>query len=226
MKKYKYILSDADNTLFDFDLAEHEALSETMKKFGVCLSETEHAAYHEINDGLWKKLERGEITREKLKIVRFSEFSDFLGRGIEASPEELAQEYVKNLALQSQLVPGALEFCRNTSAKYPLYLITNGITHVQRSRLAGSPIADYFTGVFISEEMGCAKPDVTFFKKVQESIGDVDLSSYLVIGDSLSSDIQGAVNFGCDSVWISKSGKSDPRPTYTVKELSEISEII
>lgn len=145
MKKYKYILSDADNTLFDFDLAEHEALSETMKKFGVCLSETEHAAYHEINDGLWKKLERGEITREKLKIVRFSEFSDFLGRGIEASPEELAQEYVKNLALQSQLVPGALEFCRNTSAKYPLYLITNGITHVQRSRLAGSPIADYFT---------------------------------------------------------------------------------
>lgn len=226
MGKYKYILFDADNTLYDFDLAEHDALSATMGSFGVSLSEVEHAVYHDINDNLWKMLERGETTRDELKTRRFKEFSDYLGRSVTATPEDMAKEYVNNLAKQCQLIPGAEQLCRDLHGKYRLSLVTNGLTYVQRSRISLSPISQYFDDVFISEEMGVAKPDVTFFEKVRDAIGDGDVSAYLVIGDSLSSDIQGAVNFGCDSIWINRHGNSDLRPTYTVTELSEIYNII
>lgn len=226
MSRYKYILLDADNTLYDFDLAEHDALHATMAEFGVSLSEEEHSVYHGINDNLWKMLERGETTREELKTRRFDEFAEYLGMKDRLNAEELAKGYVVNLAKQCQLIDGAEALCRELSKKYRLSLITNGLTNTQRSRISLSPLPKYFTDIFISEEMGCAKPSVEFFDCVRKTIGDDDLSAYLVIGDSLSSDIQGAVNFGCDSVWISRDGKSDPRPTYTVTELSEIYGII
>lgn len=226
MSKYKYILFDADNTLYDFDRAEYDALGATMSAFGITIDEKDHAVYHEINDNLWKMLEKGQTTRDELKIRRFRAFSDYLKHSPSVSAEEMAKEYMGNLAKQCQLIPDAEKLCHDLHGNYRLSLITNGLTFVQRSRIALSPISKYFDDVFISEEMGVAKPDVNFFIKVRDAIGDTDLSTYLVIGDSLSSDIQGAVNFGCDSIWISRHGNSDPRPTYTVTELSEIYKII
>ena len=70
--------------------------------------------------------------------------------------------------------------------------------------------------------MGCSKPALSFFTQVAETVGDSDAWNYIVVGDSLSSDIQGAVNFGSDSVWINRTGANDPRPTYTVTDLTDI----
>lgn len=223
--KYKYILFDADNTLFDFNLSEKEALCATFREFGIELSADQNDVYHAINDALWKKLERGETTREKLKVQRFAEFADYLGKAT-LDPAELSGRYVLNLAKQSYLIDGAYELCRELSKEYPLYIITNGITYIQKKRFAASLISAFFKGIFISEEMGHTKPEAAYFTSVARSIGDADASRYLVIGDSLTSDISGAVNFGCDSIWISPEGASDARPTYTVKELSEIRSIL
>lgn len=223
---YKYILLDADNTLFDFTLAERIALHEVFALQGVELTDEQHHAYHLINDALWKALERGETTREKLKTQRFAEFLDYLDSDIKQTPAEIADGYVKLLAKQQHLIDGANELCEYLYGKYKLYIITNGISFVQHSRFDTSPISGYFERIFISDEMGTAKPERAFFDKVEEYIGSDDVSEYLVIGDSLSSDIQGAVNFGCDSVWVSSDGKSDERPTYTVKDLNAICDIL
>ena len=224
-KTYKYLLFDADNTLFDFDRSEKQALAETFAGFGAAISEAEIEAYHRINDALWKKLERGETTREKLKVQRFAEFIEYLGAS-EIDAFAAAAAYVERLSEQCFLIDGALGLCEHLSRKYPLYLITNGITTVQKKRFAKSPIKKFFKNVYISEEMGATKPDERYFRLVAGDIGDGDPENYLVIGDSLSSDIQGAVNFGCDSVWIAPEGKTDPRPTYTVRGFSEIYEIL
>ena len=72
--------------------------------------------------------------------------------------------------------------------------------------------------------MGCAKPAPEFFEKVIDFIGDKDKSKYLVIGDSLSSDIAGARAFGLDSVWISKN--ESEMPTYRIEKLSELHNIL
>lgn len=223
--KYKYILFDADNTLFDFNLAEREAVFATFAEIGIELTAEQIEVYHGINDALWKKLERGETTRDKLKVQRFAEFVDYLGAS-ECDPSGLAGRYVFNLAEQSPLIDGAYELCEELSKKYPLYIITNGITFVQRTRFAKSPIRVFFKGIFISEEMGTTKPEAAYFETVAQAVGESDPSQYLVIGDSLSSDISGAVNFGCDSIWISPDGAEDSRPTYTVRELAQIRNIL
>lgn len=223
-RKYKYILFDADNTLFDFNLSEQKALYATFMESGIELSAEQNEVYHGINDALWKKLERGETTRDKLKVQRFAEFVDYLGA--ELDPAELAKRYVLNLSEQSYLIDGAYELCEELSEKYPLYIITNGITFIQKKRFAKSPISVFFEGIFISEEMGHTKPEAAYFQAAARAIGEDDPSQYLVIGDSLTSDIAGAVNFGCDSIWITPDGAGDARPTYTVRELSEIRSIL
>ena len=221
MKEYKYLLFDADNTIFDFDRSEHEALKQTFASFGIALSEEQHSVYHGINDALWKKLEKGEVTRDKLKTLRFAQFLEYLGRD-DVDPCEAASLYVETLSDQSFLIDGAYEVCEQLSGFYPLYLITNGITSVQKKRFIASPVKKFFETVFISEEMGCAKPALEYFQKVCEAIGDDDASHYIVIGDSLSSDIRGASNFGCDSVWVCRDGTASDIATYTVDSLSKI----
>ena len=223
--KYRYLLFDADNTIFDFDLSEHEALKLTFRSFGIELSEEQHRVYHEINDSLWKKLEKGEITREVLKTLRFAQFLDHIGRD-DISPDKIALVYVEMLSRQSFLIDGAYEVCEKMCKSYPLYLITNGITSVQRRRFDSSPVKTFFKDVFISEEMGVSKPSREYFRKVCESVGDSNVDHYLVIGDSLSSDIRGAVNFGCDCIWIAPKGSESDLPTYTVDSLSKIEGIL
>lgn len=206
-RKYNYILFDADNTLYDFDLSESNALTETFNDFGVVLSDEQRKVYHEINDRQWKKLERGETTREQLKVARFAEFINYLHLNC-VSADQVSRSYVENLAKQCILLDGAYELCRDLAKVYSLYLITNGVKYVQKRRFSKSPISSFFTDIFISEEIGVNKPDKRFFEKVVKSIGDDDISHYIVIGDSLTSDIQGAKNTGCDSIWISSKGKN------------------
>jgi 2-haloacid dehalogenase len=82
---------------------------------------------------------------------------------------------------------------------------------------------------FISEEMGCAKPEKRFFDLVAAAIPDFDPASAIVIGDSLSSDIQGGINAGLDTCWYNPHGKPAPpnmNITHTVTDLKDILPIL
>ncbi|MBE6587252.1 MAG: noncanonical pyrimidine nucleotidase, YjjG family [Ruminococcaceae bacterium] len=221
---YKYLLFDADNTLLDFDLAEREALRETLLLSPLGFSEEIHKRYHVINDLEWKKLERGETTREKLRIDRFANLYREFGMDGELYGSETADIYTGMLSQQGQLIEGAEEVLSRLSKKYDCYIVTNGITEVQKSRMARTPLEKYIKHSFISQEMGCAKPSPLFFEKVFEYIGDGDRSRYLVIGDSLTSDIAGACAVGIDSVWLSF--RESSVPTYRIEKLTELFSIL
>ncbi|MBQ3528684.1 MAG: YjjG family noncanonical pyrimidine nucleotidase [Clostridia bacterium] len=221
---YKYLLFDADNTLLDFDLAEAQALKETLSLCPLGFNDEIHKRYHVINDLEWKKLERGETTREKLRIDRFANLYNEFGMDGERYGSSTADIYTERLSKQGQLIDGAEEVLRTLSKKYRCFIVTNGITEVQRSRMDKTPLLQFIEHSFISQEMGCAKPSRVFFDKVMEHIGDDDISAYLIIGDSLTSDIKGAYDIGMDSVWYSN-GKSD-MPTYCIENLFELYDIL
>ena len=69
------ILWDVDGTLLDFAAAEKAAIQRLFEEFGLgeCTDEMV-ARYAAINDGYWKRLERGEITKKEVLIGRFREF--------------------------------------------------------------------------------------------------------------------------------------------------------
>ena len=222
---YKYLLFDADNTLLDFDAAEKCAIRETLTESPIGYSEEIYNRYHIINDEEWKKLERGETTREVLRIDRFRRLYSEYGFDGNKYAEATADIYVERLSAQGQLMPEAEAVLSRLSRDYKIYIITNGITNVQRARMSSTPIEKYITHSFISQEMGTAKPQTAFFDEVFRYIGDPDSSSYLVIGDSLTSDIAGAVGAGIDSVWLSSGNKSD-MPTYTINKLTGLYDIL
>jgi 2-haloacid dehalogenase len=227
MKKYKWLLFDADNTLLDFTRAERAGITDTLIGMGLPATDEVVTTYSKINDGLWKDLERGLVTKERLKVVRFERLCQHYS--LDGDPVAIAAEYVKNLSKYGFLCDGALELCRALYGKYDMYIITNGIKVIQDSRFAKSGIKDYFTRAFISDEIGCEKPGRAFFDYVASSIDGFDPAYALVIGDSLTSDILGGVNYGIDTCWVNPKGHEKPADlpiTYTVTTLSEVASLL
>jgi len=221
--KYEFLLFDADHTLFDFVKSEYLALKAALEALGCPSGDDVIERYSEINVKYWKMLERGEIDKISLKLARFVEF----GReyGFEDKAEVLSDLYMENLAKESHLFDGALEMIEKLSHRYRLFIITNGVKSTQDGRFSVSPITKYFEKIFISELIGAEKPSKMFFDAVESGIEGYERNKALVIGDSLSSDIKGAINAGIDCCWFNPSSKEAPKGwdiTYTVNSFDEI----
>ena len=127
------------------------------------------------------------------------------------------------------LLPGALELVRDLSAQYELYIVTNGNAATQKTRLERSGLMDYVNSYFVSEDAGAAKPDVRYFDYVFSRIPGFGKEEALLIGDSLTSDMQGAKNVGIDSLWYCPQGGEAPEGlaiTYRAGSFEEMQELL
>lgn len=228
-RRYDLLLVDADETLLDFKSAERAALTETLARYGVRADEDIVRCYSVINEGLWKQLERGEITATALRAERFRRL--FSALGLETDCAVTAQIYTEALSGQPQLLPGAEAFCRELHAELPLYIITNGLSEVQRRRIGASPIAPYVDGLFISEELGAPKPEAAYFDAVCATLASrcPDRRRMLIVGDSPTSDLAGARTAGIDAAWFNPEGKPLSHTVegngvhiYEIRALSEV----
>ncbi|MBO4627253.1 MAG: HAD-IA family hydrolase [Lachnospiraceae bacterium] len=227
--RYRYLLLDLDDTLLDWLETERRALTQMMRAcFGRELTDEEVGCYNRINALCWKMLERREIDKPQLKVKRFQDFLAELG--IEADEErvrEINDDYMNRMSGIVVEMPDAARVCRKLAAKYKLILITNGTDWVQRRRLSGVSFSDCFTGVVISDEVGCNKPAVGFFEGVKAITGDADPTHYLVIGDSQSSDIAFGRAIGADTLWVHlRDDGQTGEATYTVRTLAEVLTIL
>ena len=152
----RVLLADADGTLFDFHRGEAVAIGETFRRFGIPDTPGNLEIYSRVNHAQWLRLERGETTQERLRVDRFTDF--LRETGLEGDAQALCDCYVELLGRQRYILSGAKEFCRAVSARMPIYLITNGISQIQRSRFGDCAITPYLSGMVISEEVGHAKP--------------------------------------------------------------------
>ena len=215
---YKFLLFDLDHTLLDFDTAEDVALTQLLKEEGVADIQSYKDYYVPMNKSLWKDLEEKKITKQELVNTRFSKmFSHF---GIEKDGVYLAERYQFYLAQQGQVFYGAMELLDSLIDRgYELYAATNGITTIQTGRMAQSGLAPYFNQVFISEQLQTQKPDALFYKKIGQQIAGFSKEKTLMIGDSLTADIQGGNNAGIDTIWYNPhhlKNKSLAQPTYEI----------
>lgn len=226
--KYSLILFDADNTLFDFDAAEEQALRVSMERRGLKFSQERKEEYLKINRPLWDALYRGEVEQKWLMVERFRRFSELLGAEID--PVSWDNEYLELLGECAALVPGAEELLRALRPVCKLALATNGETHVQKKRLANSSINDCFDGIFISKELGMKKPEKEYFFHILDKM-QAKPEDTLMVGDNVLADIQGAINSGIDSVLYSPEIEKIKvpeglEPTYRVGDLSQIRDIV
>lgn len=221
--KYKFLLFDADNTLFDFDSSEYIALKNTFIKYGFDFDDQIYEEYHLINKSFWEKFERGEITKSSLTRERFLTLLN--RRSLQADPDAFNSDYMFFLGGASILFNGATELCRSLSEKADIYIVTNGVEITQMRRFNVSEIKPYIKDIFVSEKIGAQKPDRKYFSAVASLIPNFDADKAIIVGDSLTSDIRGGNNFGIDTCWYNprnKTNASNVVCTYTASNYGEV----
>ena len=196
----EFLLLDLDDTILDFHKAERLAISKTFEEFGVTPTEEVLHRYHIINKACWERLERQEWTREQVLINRF--YLLFSEVGVVADPTACARAYERNLASDHYFLPGAEEAVAALSKKYRLFLVSNGTASVQKGRLTSANLYRFFEKVFVSQDVGYNKPAPEYFETVFAQIPDFDPKKAIIVGDSLTSDIQGGINAGIATCWV------------------------
>lgn len=223
------ILWDVDGTLLDFIAAEKAAIKTLFGEFnlGQCSDEM-IKRYSEINKTYWQRLERGEITKQEVLVGRFKEF--FKSEGIDISVvEEFNSLYQLRLGDTIVYHDDSLEIIKSLQGRVRQYVVSNGTVEAQSKKLRLSGLGELVDGIFLSEHIGVEKPNIEFFDKVLEEIKPAERSSILIVGDSLTSDIQGGNNAGIVTCWYNPLGDKAPdkyRIDYEISDLHQIYEII
>jgi 2-haloacid dehalogenase len=219
--RYRALLLDADDTIFDFGAAEARAISEVIAFAGIGDPRAAEV-YSEINKGYWRKLERGEVTTAQLRVARFRDFAAAYDVDLEA--EVLADAFVAALSRQRELIPGAFETVAEIARRMPVAIVTNGIAEVQHARFDESPIMRHVAALVISGEAGCQKPDPRIVFHALERLG-ATAADALLAGDGLQSDIRAAENAGVDACWYNPKGLHRPDGALIKYEIGDIREL-
>ena len=223
MDRYPYLLFDADDTLFDFQRNGRKAFTMLCAKYNLPCSEESQAVYESFNQPLWRELEKGTITKDFLKVERFRLFLDHFGRS--EDPAAVSRDFLVFLGMGSFLVDGAEAVCRQLSRTHRLFILTNSVYSVHEDRMRQSLLMPYIEASFVSEAIGYEKPDKRFFDHILSHIPGITRDNCLLIGDSLTSDIQGGVNAGIPVCWYNPHRLEKPAAPpidYMIHTLAEL----
>ena len=223
----RFLFLDLDDTILDFHKAERIALSKTIRDFGVEPTEEVLSRYHVINKWHWEQLELGTMTRDEVLVKRFAML--FEERGIDVDAVAVARAYEQNLSIGHYFLPGAEETVDALSKKYRLFLASNGTASVQKGRMTSANLYRFFEKVFVSQEIGHNKPSLAYFEACFAQIPDFDPAEAIMVGDSLSSDIQGGINAGIKTCWVNPSHaapKAGIAPDFEIEALYQLPELL
>ena len=223
------VLWDVDGTLLDFHAAESAAIRSLFQEFslGECTDEMIHR-YSKINDSFWQRLEQNEITKEEVLIGRFDVF--FAEQGIDP---ELApvfnREYQERLGDTIVYRDDSLNLVKSLHGKIRQYAVSNGTITAQTKKLKQSGVGALMDGIFLSEKLGVEKPNKGFFDQVLAAVSPDSLSEVMIIGDSLTSDMQGGINAGIKTCWYNPDRKALPEAypvDFIISNLHELVELL
>lgn len=228
MSRFEIILWDIDQTLLDFNKSQKDALYHSFEKFGKKADDAIEALYRDINDSYWKRYELGQITKNELLTGRFDTLFSQIGV-TDLSSGEFHAVYQEALGNVFYFRDNADRLCRSLKGRVRQYAVTNGVSATQRNKLKLSGLDQIFDDIFISEELGCPKPQLLYFEKCFQQIKDFQKEKAIIIGDSLSSDMQGGNNAGIACCWYNpdrKENNSALRIDFEIRNLWEVEDIL
>lgn len=245
-KSYKAVFIDWDDTIGDFVGAAKRALRDMYEKYQLSDYFASHeefvSLYKPHNIELWDKYGKDLVTKDYLSLDRFffplmhgsKTVTNFELGGKDYSllfelAREMSEDFLRLTTSYFSLLDGAEDLVRYLAKKYPLTVVTNGFVEVQYEKFDKSGLQDYFAHIVLSEEVGSQKPNPRIFEEALRRNG-VTANEVIMIGDSWSSDIQGAKNAGIDQIWVRWTNVAEldknKKATYVVNDLREIMELL
>lgn len=230
-KKYSYLFFDLDSTFWDVPSNQRAA---QMALYEECMMSRHFdsfddyfARFVEINSKLWIDYRDGIVKREELRNDRFKRLLKSVGVNDGEFAIFMSNRYLQLTPTFNNLVPHSVEILDYLHEKgYPMALITNGFNEVQFDKVKLAGLDKYFERITTSEFAGVNKPAPGIFEYAIRKAG-VKVEDAIMIGDDPYSDIYGAQNVGLDTIFFNPKGiESETKPTYEVRDLLEIKEIL
>lgn len=223
----KAILMDIDDTLLDFGKCAEQAMRVGFAEWGLPFGDSTYRTFTHINDGLWRMIERGELTTQQLFAFRWNRIFDALG--IRADGAAFEQRFLDLLYETAIPVDGAAEICRYLKDKYILCAASNAFHDQQLNRLKMARLLPFFDHVFVSESLGYRKPETAFFDACRAFLPGVAADECVMIGDSLTADISGGRAAGMKTIWYNHTRRPVPEhceADQIVESLSELKNLL
>jgi len=228
MREFTTIFWDVDGTLLDFEYAQEMALKQCLRSVNITFSKELLDCYCEINAQCWKMLEMNQLSKSELVTKRFVQLFEAFGI-THVDAERFGKDYLQALGNVYEFKDDSLTICKALRTKVKQYVVTNGVSTVQRSKLKLSGLAETMDGIFISEEVGAPKPQKEFFDYCLTNVAEKDRSKILIVGDSLSSDMKGGIEAGIKTCWYRPDdavNSTDLVPDYEISDLHFIYDIL
>lgn len=224
---FKAVFIDIDNTLLDFNKCAKVAMKRILEECNVKFEEYMFDVFVKINDSLWLEIEKGNLTKEGLYKFRWNTI--FKELNIKLDGEAFEERFVKLLHETAEPVADANEVLEYLASKYTVYAASNSVYTQQIDRMTKADMLKHITKLFSSEKIGFAKPSKMFFDKCFEQTDGIIPEDVILIGDSLTADIQGGIAYGLKTCWFNYKGEMLPdgiSPDYIVDSLKEIKDIL
>jgi 2-haloacid dehalogenase len=245
MKKnsYKILVFDLDDTLIDNKENVKSAFATMLKEEGESPNEESFYRWYELDRKFWVdwqdglieipdqlKHETGKKSDEFLDWVRSQRVLMYFDNSVSQERAiELNHIYMHSLNDVVVPVDGARDTLEYLSGKYKIIVATNGPRVATQQKLKKIDCMQFTTEVLSADMFGYMKPKVEFFEAIEQRYNDHDRSDYLIIGDSLKSDVGFGMNTGIDSCWFNRNGEkfdSNYSPTYTIRKLNELKKLL
>ncbi len=221
---YQTILFDIDDTLVDFKGSETASLKNCYRRFFSPLVAEDRFLndYHRINRVLWQQVEENKISIAAVGSERFKQLADLYEFSFSS---EIPQYYEQQLIENSQFIDGAEELLDALLAKQiKIGFLSNGFSHIQRGKYKNLKLSRYSDVLVISEEVGWSKPQPEIFDYILKRMQST-ASTTLMVGDSLTSDGEGAYRANMPFCWYNpgKRLSSSPwEPTHVLYDLKDL----
>lgn len=230
---YKNLFFDLDDTLWAFSQNARDTFEEVYHRhrYDRFFSSFQHfyTLYETQNQLLWKRYGQGQVTKAELNRQRFLYPLQAVGMADEELAQAFADDFFALIPTKSRLMPHAREALDYLSARYRLYILSNGFRELQHRKMCSAGIDRYFRKIVLSEDLGVLKPRPEIFYFALSATQSEGRES-LMIGDSWDNDVAGAAGAGMHQAFYDPSGTGVPRdafrPTFHITDLLELTRLL
>lgn len=229
--KYTDIFLDLDDTIINTAENTRITVSEIYEDYNfgnyfVSFNDF-YTVYYANVSRLWELYSQGKISKKVLQRERFLGTLSMVEDISEEQALAINDDFIGRIMKKGILIEGAKELLDYLYSKYKIHILSNGFTEMQYKKIDSAGLSSYFDKVILSDKVGINKPHPDIFMFALNEVGK-HREEVIMIGDNVVNDIQGAYNCDIDQIWFNPENISpgDIKPTYIVKKLDEIKDIL
>jgi putative hydrolase of the HAD superfamily len=146
--------------------------------------------------------------------------------GFLGDPDALAEGFPVALAAFVEPEPGVREALEHIHARCRIAVVSNGSSVGQRAKLARLGLDGVIDHVFISAELGLAKPDPELFRHVLQW-AEADAADCAFVGDDPYLDLAPAAALGMITIWRERASwpAELAAPAFVIRTIPELVEV-